>query len=78
MLVPIQLSVGTTAVHESTSQALQDAGAALEQELPGGSRVSVGGQLFSQDPAGISITELPMTPSRLHALIQAARPAGRA
>jgi 2-furoyl-CoA dehydrogenase large subunit len=29
-------------------------------------------------PLGISITELPMTPSRLHALIQAARPAGRA
>jgi len=29
-------------------------------------------------PLGISITELPMTPSRLHALIQAARPGGRA
>ena len=28
-------------------------------------------------PLGISITELPMTPSRLHALIQAARPGGR-
>jgi 2-furoyl-CoA dehydrogenase large subunit len=29
-------------------------------------------------PLGISITELPMTPSRLHALIQAARSGGRA
>jgi 2-furoyl-CoA dehydrogenase large subunit len=29
-------------------------------------------------PLGISITELPMTPSRLHALIQAASPGGRA
>jgi len=29
-------------------------------------------------PLGISITELPMTPSRLHALIEAARQAGRA
>jgi 2-furoyl-CoA dehydrogenase large subunit len=28
-------------------------------------------------PLGISITELPMTPSRLHALIEAARPASR-
>ena len=29
-------------------------------------------------PLGISITELPMTPTRLHERIEAARPAGRA
>ncbi|MCD2443140.1 MMPL family transporter [Agromyces sp. SYSU K20354] len=57
-LVPIQLSVGTTAVLPSTSEALQAAGAALEAALPEGSQVSVGGQLFSQSATGISITEL--------------------
>ncbi len=57
-LVPIQLSVGTTSVLPSTSDALQAAGAALEAELPDGSQVSVGGQLFSQSATGISITEL--------------------
>ena len=58
VLVPIQLSVGTTAVEPSTAQALQDAGAALEASLPDGSQVSVGGQLFSQTSTGISATEL--------------------
>ncbi len=58
VLVPIQLTVSGTAVHASTGQALQDAGAALEAALPEGSQVSVGGQLFSQSSTGISITEL--------------------
>ena len=57
-IVPIQLSVGTTAVLPSTSEALQQAGADLQRALPDGSQVAVGGQLFSQDSAGISITEL--------------------
>lgn len=58
VLVPIQLSVGSTSVLPSTSQALQDAGAALEASLPDGSQVAVGGQLFSQTATGISATEL--------------------
>ena len=58
VLVPIQLTVSGTAVHASTGQALQDAGAALQNALPPGSEVSVGGQLFSQSSTGISITEL--------------------
>ncbi|MFB7892993.1 MMPL family transporter [Microbacterium sp. NPDC056044] len=58
VLVPIQLTVSGTAVHASTGEALQDAGAALEAALPAGSEVSVGGQLFSQSSTGISITEL--------------------
>ncbi|MFE6256523.1 MMPL family transporter [Agromyces sp. NPDC057865] len=58
VLVPIQLSVGTTAVEPSTAQSLQAAGAALEASLPDGSQVSVGGQLFSQTSTGISATEL--------------------
>jgi len=58
VIVPVQLSVGTTAVLPSTSAALQQAGADLQEALPDGSQVAVGGQLFSQDAAGISITEL--------------------
>lgn len=58
VIVPIQLSVTTTAVLPSTADALQSAGVALEAELPAGSQVAVGGQLFAQSAAGISITEL--------------------
>ncbi|MFB6610284.1 MMPL family transporter [Agromyces sp. NPDC056379] len=58
VLVPIQLSVGTTSVLPSTADALQAEGAALEAALPGGSQVAVGGQLFSQSSTGISVTEL--------------------
>ncbi|WP_157008869.1 MMPL family transporter [Agromyces laixinhei] len=58
VLVPIQLSVGTTSVLPSTADALQDEGAALEAALPAGSQVAVGGQLFSQSAAGIGVTEL--------------------
>jgi RND superfamily putative drug exporter len=57
-LVPIQLTVGTSAVTPETSAALQQAGADLEAALPAGSEVSVGGQLFSSTETGISITEL--------------------
>ena len=58
VLVPIQMSVGSTQVLPSTAQALQDAGAALEASLPDGSQVAVGGTLFSQTATGISVTEL--------------------
>ncbi|RZU66409.1 RND superfamily putative drug exporter [Microterricola gilva] len=58
VIVPIQLSVATTAVLPSTADALQAAGVALEAELPAGSQVSVGGQLFAQTSTGISVTEL--------------------
>ncbi|SFR71545.1 putative drug exporter of the RND superfamily [Agromyces sp. CF514] len=57
-LVPIQLSVSTTSVTPETADALQAAGDDLEQALPDGSQVAVGGQLFAQTSTGISITEL--------------------
>ena len=58
VIVPIQLSVAQTAVLPSTSDAIQKAGRDLEATLPKGSEVAVGGQLFSQTVAGISVTEL--------------------
>ncbi|WP_234407240.1 MMPL family transporter [Microterricola viridarii] len=58
VIVPIQLSVATTAVLPTTSAALQQAGATLQTALPPGSEVAVGGQLFAQSSTGISITEL--------------------
>jgi len=58
VIVPIQLSVAQTAVLPSTSDAIQKAGRDLEAALPKGSEVAVGGQLFSQTVAGISVTEL--------------------
>ncbi|MGH1550521.1 MMPL family transporter [Leifsonia poae] len=57
-LVPIQLSVGTVEVSQSTKDALQRSGADLEKALPPGSQVAVGGQVFSSSVAGISVTEL--------------------
>jgi RND superfamily putative drug exporter len=57
-LVPIQLTVGSADVLESTEDALQQAGADLEAALPTGSQVAVGGQLFSSTETGISVTEL--------------------
>ena len=57
-LVPIQLSVAQTAVEPSTMEALQEAGKDLLKQLPSGSQVAVGGQVFSQSAAGISVTEL--------------------
>ncbi len=58
VLVPIQLSVVATAVDPSTSDALQSAGTILEQALPEGSKVAVGGALYSQVDPGIGISEL--------------------
>ncbi|MCI0157237.1 MMPL family transporter [Leifsonia shinshuensis] len=58
VIVPIQLSVAQTAVLPATSAALQKAGRDLAAALPKGSEVAVGGQLFSQSVAGISVTEL--------------------
>ncbi|WP_144795794.1 MMPL family transporter [Microbacterium paludicola] len=58
VIVPIQLSVATSAVLPTTPDALQQAGTALEKQLPAGSQVAVGGQLFAQSTTGISITEL--------------------
>ncbi|MFF2051278.1 MMPL family transporter [Leifsonia sp. NPDC058194] len=57
-LVPIQLSVAATAVQPATMDALQQAGTDLLKQLPAGSEVAVGGQVFSQSAAGISVTEL--------------------
>ncbi|ERK72790.1 MMPL family protein, partial [Leifsonia aquatica ATCC 14665] len=57
-LVPIQLAVAQTAVAPSTMDALQQAGKDLLKQLPSGSQVAVGGQVFSQSAAGISVTEL--------------------
>ncbi len=58
VIVPIQLSVAQTAVLPATSDALQKAGRDLAAALPKGSEVAVGGQLFAQTVAGISVTEL--------------------
>lgn len=58
VIVPIQLSVAQTAVLPATADALQKAGRDLETALPTGSEVAVGGQLFAQTVAGISVTEL--------------------
>ncbi|MFE4467978.1 MMPL family transporter [Leifsonia sp. NPDC056824] len=58
VIVPVQLSVAQTAVLPSTSDAIRKAGSDLEAALPKGSQVAVGGQLFSQTVAGISVTEL--------------------
>jgi RND superfamily putative drug exporter len=57
-LVPVQLSVAESAVLPSTEDALQSAGEKLAAALPAGTQVAVGGQLFAQSPASISVTEL--------------------
>lgn len=57
-LVPVQLTVGQSAVKDSTKDALQAAGHSLQKQLPSGAQVAMGGQVFSQSAAGISITEL--------------------
>ncbi|MEO8907589.1 MAG: MMPL family transporter, partial [Microbacteriaceae bacterium] len=56
-LVPVQLSVGQSAVKDTTKAELQAAGVSLSKALPHGAQVAVGGQLFSQTSSGISITE---------------------
>ncbi|WP_353808721.1 MMPL family transporter [Agromyces sp. SYSU T00194] len=58
VLVPIQLSVVATAVEPSTSDALQAEATTLQDALPDGSEVAVGGALYSQVDPGIGISEL--------------------
>jgi RND superfamily putative drug exporter len=58
VIVPIQLAVAQSAVLPSTSDALQAEARHLQSQLPEGSQASMGGQLFSQSAAGISVTEL--------------------
>jgi len=57
VLVPIQLSVAVADVTPATSEALQQQGRDLQAALPDGSKVAVGGQLYSQVDAGIGISE---------------------
>jgi RND superfamily putative drug exporter len=57
-LVPIQLSVVQSAASDTTKDSLQSVSSKLAKQLPSGSQVAMGGQLFSQSPASISITEL--------------------
>ncbi|WP_025157336.1 MMPL family transporter [Leifsonia aquatica] len=57
-IVTVQLKGQQTTVPEETKTALKDAGADLQKELPSGSQVAVGGQLFSQSLPTLSVTEL--------------------
>lgn len=58
VIVPVQLSVAQSAVLPSTSDALQAEARHLQSQLPKGAQTAMGGQLFSQTAAGISVTEL--------------------
>ncbi|MGA0567646.1 MMPL family transporter [Rathayibacter sp. KR2-224] len=58
VIVPVQLAVAQSAVLPSTADALQAEAHHLQNQLPKGSQTSMGGQLFAQSPAGISVTEL--------------------
>ncbi|RYV53035.1 MMPL family transporter [Pengzhenrongella frigida] len=58
VLVPIQLAVGNADVTTSTSDSLQAQGRALQDALPDGSQVAVGGQVFSQVDTGVGLSEL--------------------
>ncbi|MFK3671036.1 MMPL family transporter [Leifsonia aquatica] len=57
-IITVQLTGQQTTVTAETKTALQDAGADLQKELPHGSQVAVGGQLFSQSLPTLSLTEL--------------------
>ncbi|MFF2051380.1 MMPL family transporter [Leifsonia sp. NPDC058194] len=57
-IVTVQLTGQQTTVTEETKTALKDAGADLQKQLPDGSQVAVGGQLFSQSLPTLSVTEL--------------------
>ena len=57
-IITVQLKGQQTTVTAETKTALQDAGADLQKELPHGSQVAVGGQLFSQSLPTLSLTEL--------------------
>ncbi|GAA2042335.1 MMPL family transporter [Agromyces tropicus] len=58
VLVTIQLTAQAVDVLPSTSDALQAEGRTLQGNLPDGSRVSVGGALYSQVNPGIGLSEL--------------------
>ncbi|ERK69207.1 MMPL family protein, partial [Leifsonia aquatica ATCC 14665] len=57
-IITVQLKGQQTTVTAETKTALQDAGADLQKQLPHGSQVAVGGQLFSQSLPTLSLTEL--------------------
>ncbi|WP_243061887.1 MMPL family transporter [Humibacter sp. RRB41] len=57
-IVPVQLTVVQSQVKPSTADALQAEAHRLQKQLPAGSQTAMGGQLFSQTAAGISVTEL--------------------
>ncbi|GAB3576657.1 MMPL family transporter [Leifsonia lichenia] len=57
-IVTVQLEGQITTVPADTKTELQDAGTALQKQLPDGSQVAVGGQLFSQSLPTLSLTEL--------------------
>jgi RND superfamily putative drug exporter len=56
-IITVQLHGQQTTVPAATKKAISDAGASLRTELPSGSQVAVGGQLFSQNLPTISPTE---------------------
>jgi len=56
-IISVQLHGQQTTVPAETKTAIKDAGAALQKELPSGSKTAVGGQLFSQNLPTISPTE---------------------
>ncbi|MCI0155140.1 MMPL family transporter [Leifsonia shinshuensis] len=56
-IITVQLHGQQTTVPAATKKAISDAGASLRTELPSGSQVAVGGQLFSQSLPEISPTE---------------------
>lgn len=56
-IITVQLHGQQTTVPAATKTAISDAGAHLRTELPSGSQVAVGGQLFSQSLPTISPTE---------------------
>jgi len=58
VLVSIQLTVQVPDVKPSTANALQRAGRQLQSNLPDGSQVAVGGQLYSQADPGIGVSEV--------------------
>ncbi|GAB3394583.1 MMPL family transporter [Humibacter soli] len=58
VIVPVQLAVVQSQVAPSTADALQAEAHRLQTQLPSGSQAAMGGQLFSQTAAGISVTEL--------------------
>lgn len=56
-IITVQLHGQQTTVPAATKTAISDAGAHLRTEMPSGSQVAVGGQLFSQSLPTISPTE---------------------